>query len=426
MQQLFEQAVGCHQSGRLLEAERLCRQILQRQPGHGDALHMLGILALQRGEPDVALELLRAASARMPTNAYTYFNLGDALGAKGLFDEAIAALRQALALDPGMLAAYSKLGLALRMVGRLDDAMRVYQRAIAVHPQAVECYCGLGNVLIKKGMLKEAADIYRQAIARDANYMMAHRGLAKALELQGDIPAAAAAFEAARAVAADPANHDFELGALGVGDTPPAPPPKFVSSLFDAYAENFDEHLRQLHYMAPQLLFDAIRAVNPQQPMDIIDLGCGTGICGELFRPMARRLGGVDLSPKIIAKARQRGIYDELKVQDITVALQESPGQFDLIVAADVFVYVGDLGLVFQAATTALRPDGLLAFSIESAETGDYVLRSSRRYAHSVNYIQRLASGCGFKEVSTQEAVLRTKNNLPLKRKIIVLRHVDG
>jgi predicted TPR repeat methyltransferase len=528
IEQIFEQALEFHESGRLQEAEQLCREILRRQPDDGDAMHMLGIMALQKGQHEAAADLIGQAITLMPTDpdahcnlgtalqsmgkpheaiaayrqaialdpdllraqsnlgillaqtgladqaipafqravaidpnfmfahynlgnallekgemdaaivsyrraiglkgdfAYAHLYLGNALGSKGLLEEAIAAFRQALALDPGLRTAHNNLGSALRKVGRLDEAIAVYQQGIAAHPQAVECFCGLGSALIKKKLLKEAADVYRQAIALDGNCIAAHRGLAKALELQGDIPAVIAAFKAAREVAADPSNHDYELAALGVGNAPPASPRNYIVTLFNDYAQKFDQHLQNLNYIAPQLLFDAVSALGPPQPMDIIDLGSGTGMCGELFRPMARKLVGVDLAPKMIEMSRERGIYDHLMEQDITVALLESPGQFDLIVAADVFIYVGDLDEVFQAARTALRPGGLLAFSIESVDRGDYVLRSSRRYAQSLEYIRRLASHNGFKEVSIQDAVIRNEGNLPVMGKIIVLQSAEG
>ena len=527
IQQVFQQAVRCHQSGRLPEAQELCQQILRRQPDHGDAMHMLGILALQKGEHDVAADLIRRAILHIPSNphahcnlatalqnmakadeaiaayrqaiaveprllkahsnlgvllakmgqtdeaiaafrhavaidpnfmfghynlgnvlkgkgdldaaitayrraialqddfANAHFSLGNALGSKGLLEESITAFRRALALDPSQKTAFINLGFSLRMVGRLDEAIAVYQQGIAAHPQSVECFCGLGKVLMSKRMLNEAADVYRRAITLDPNYVIAHRGLANVLELQGDFPAAIATFKAAREGAADPANYDFELAALGAADAPPVSPQKYVAGLFDEYADYFDQHLRQLHYTAPQLLFDAVCALNPRQPLDIIDLGCGTGMCGACFRPIARRLVGVDVAPKMIAKARLRGIFDQLKEQDITAALRESPGQFDLIVAGDVLPFVGDLEKLFEAAAKALRPGGLLAFSDESVESGEYVLRSSRRYAHSVDYIQRLSSRCGFKEVSMQDAAVRTEDNLPVMGKIIVLQSAD-
>jgi predicted TPR repeat methyltransferase len=156
--------------------------------------------------------------------------------------------------------------------------------------------------------------------------------------------------------------------------------------------------------------------------MDIIDLGCGTGLCGELFRPFARHQIGIDLAPKMIEKSRARGVYDELEEQDVTVALAKRPRAVDLILAADVFIYVGGLDSVFEAAAGALRPGGLLAFTIESEETGAFTLRASRRYAHSARYIRQLASTWSFSEVSMQDAVIRTEKQVPMQGKVIVLR----
>jgi predicted TPR repeat methyltransferase len=137
---------------------------------------------------------------------------------------------------------------------------------------------------------------------------------------------------------------------------------------------------------------------------------------------MARHLSGVDMAPRMIEKARQRGVYDELTAGDLTLTLKERPRSFDLILAADVFNYVGCLDDVFEVAARALRPGGLFAFTIESIDTGDYMLRRSRRYAQSVTYIRRLALSCGFAEVSVQKVELRKEANMPVDARLIVLR----
>jgi len=210
---------------------------------------------------------------------------------------------------------------------------------------------------------------------------------------------------------------------MGARQAPSAPPREYVARLFDSYAGYFDEHLvGGLNYQAPQLLHEAVTAAAPAQPMDILDLGCGTGLCGMLFRPMARRLIGVDLSPGMLEKSRQRGVYDELIEDDAASALRNRPRSADLILAADVFIYVGALDNVFAAAAQALRPGGLLAFTIESLDSGDYVLRRTRRYAQSIAYVRRLAQGCRFTEVSMRPVVLRKDLGQPVEGLAIVLR----
>ena len=154
----------------------------------------------------------------------------------------------------------------------------------------------------------------------------------------------------------------------------------------------------------------------------VMDLGCGTGLCAPLFRGMAGTLVGVDLSPQMLDRARQRKLYDRLVLGEITEELRKKRNAYDLIVSADVFIYVGALEAVFDAATRALRPGGWFAFSIESEEGGDgFVLRASGRYAHSIAYISRLAEAAGLREVHLQKSVLRMDKGQPIDGYIVVL-----
>jgi predicted TPR repeat methyltransferase len=108
---------------------------------------------------------------------------------------------------------------------------------------------------------------------------------------------------------------------------------------------------------------------------------------------------GIDVAANMIEMAAARGIYDRLIKADLSAFLADNPVTFDLLIAADVFIYIGDIDVVFARARTALRPGGLLAFSVETIEEGDgYVLLPSRRYAHSPGYLRGLSSKHGFVE----------------------------
>jgi predicted TPR repeat methyltransferase len=147
-----------------------------------------------------------------------------------------------------------------------------------------------------------------------------------------------------------------------------------------------------------------------REPIDVLDLGCGTGLCGPLLRPVARRLTGVDLSPGMLDKARERGLYTELECVELTEYLSRRHAEFDLIVAADVFVYVGDLAPVFSAVRRTLRDGGRFAFSVEAAEVREFELSSTRRYRHSRAYVERLAAESGFVIDEIETCVLRRNN----------------
>ena len=162
-------------------------------------------------------------------------------------------------------------------------------------------------------------------------------------------------------------------------------PPGSISGLFDRYAEQFDQHLvEKLDYHVPEMIVEAVAGAERPEFLDILDLGCGTGLCGPLLRPMARTLVGVDASPEMTRKARARLVYDQLEIGDIVDVLKKSPIAFDLLVAADVLVYLGDLTPFFEAAVSALRPGGMLIFSVEGDDGDRFRMQTAtRRFSHS-------------------------------------------
>jgi predicted TPR repeat methyltransferase len=157
-------------------------------------------------------------------------------------------------------------------------------------------------------------------------------------------------------------------------------------------------------------------------PLDVLDLGCGTGLCGPLLRPLARTLVGVDLSPKMLAKARERGGYDELVCAELAAYLAGQPQRFDVGVAADVFVYIGDLVDVFTGMCTVLRSGGLFGFSVEAGGETDFVLQPTHRFAHSLGYLRRLADAHEFAIASVESRVIRKDRDTDVSGHLVVMR----
>jgi predicted TPR repeat methyltransferase len=200
-------------------------------------------------------------------------------------------------------------------------------------------------------------------------------------------------------------------------------PQGFIVEHFDALAENFDVHLvNGLGYDIPGKLVAAIQAVTPaNHRYDALDGGCGTGLCAPLLRPMARTLIGVDLSPKMLEQAAKRGLYDEIVLEEFTRFLDRSPARFDLVVAADVFIYFGEFDTIFKAAATAIRPGGLLVFSTESGPETGYCLLPSGRFAHAPDYVRAMA-GADFEEKLCAETTVRLEGTRRLSGHLFVFR----
>jgi predicted TPR repeat methyltransferase len=255
-----------------------------------------------------------------------------------------------------------------------------------------------------------AAELFEQTLEQAPNWAAAWFALGETREKLGDLDAAAQAFR--ETLAADPADAQgarARLALIGRADSPPELPPAYVARLFNDYAWRFDKHLvKNLGYRAPALIAEALSAMAPGRRFaSALDLGCGTGLMGEALRDRVERLAGVDLSAAMIAKARERGVYDEFNIGDAVAPMRERPSAFDLIVAADVFVYVGDLTPLFAAVGTALASDGLFAFSVETFEGHGFKLEPTMRFAHSRAYLEATAREAGFGSLHIQSASTR-------------------
>jgi predicted TPR repeat methyltransferase len=215
------------------------------------------------------------------------------------------------------------------------------------------------------------------------------------------------------------------LAACGGAQAPVRADDAYVRQVFDGFADSFDEQLlKNLDYRAPQVLAAALQGWlgAPQAGLDVLDAGCGTGLCGPLLRPLARRLVGVDLSTRMLERAGIRGVYDELRQGELTELLIRERAKYDLIVATDVLIYFGDLEPPFRAAARALRPDGLLAISVERSDHDEYVLHAGARYAHSADYVRRTAAAAGLTEVGSVECELRLELGRPVAGLVGIFR----
>jgi predicted TPR repeat methyltransferase len=183
------------------------------------------------------------------------------------------------------------------------------------------------------------------------------------------------------------------LAACSGRDVPARASDEFIETTFDSFAASFDSKLAKLSYRAPALVFELLKRsdIAPSTNLDVLDVGCGTGLCGPLLAPYARRLVGVDLSRRMLAQARERSVYDELVRSELTAYLTDSTETFDVVVSADTLVYFGALDEVVTASERALRPGGRLIFTVEEwVDAGDetgWSLGLSGRYRHSHTYV---------------------------------------
>lgn len=295
-------------------------------------------------------------------------------------------------------------------------------------------YFHVAQMLAAQGFRAEAAAALREALRCDPNFLPALRWLAALAQTEGATATAAeyrqrvVAIELAAMNLEEHARQEAASYRLALsGDAPPPErvPAEYLAARFDAWALAFDADLRdRLHYRGPEILHDAVARVRPpvEATLDVLDLGCGTGLLAPLFRPWARRLHGVDLSPKMLEQARRHGLYDRLDAEDLLIPLKRDEAAWDLILAADVFNYLGNLEEVFVAAARALRPDGLFAFTVESHTEPGYRLCPTGRYVHSLDYLRTQTDAVGLKELHAEPASLRRESERPVHSHVVVLK----
>lgn len=387
----FDRGLMHHRSGQLEDAAADYRLVLQLQAEHADALHMLGVIAYQTGKYQEALSLVSRAGKLMPRNAGVYINLGNVLQVCGQLEEAVTAFNNAIKLTPGNAIAHNNLGNALRLQGKTEAAVASFERALSL----------------------------------DGDYTDAHINLAMNYQTMGDETRAAAAYQ--QAVRIDPGNKPAAhmLAALR-GEVTDAAPPEHVERLFDEYSTRFDHHLVQtLGYSMPAELRNEIDRLPGSAAYfpNAIDLGCGTGLAGVAFRDLCGRLVGVDLSPRMIDHARERDIYDELRVSGIVTALATDQGQYDLFICADVFPYIGNVQPLFAAIRAHARVGAVFAFSTELETRAEFTLRPSGRYAHSQSYLQAISVEYGFQVLTMCTQNLRKHKGEWILGDLVVLRN---
>jgi predicted TPR repeat methyltransferase len=338
--------------------------------------------------------------------------------------QAEAICRQVLAAEPDNADAHNTLGIALYGQGKIMEAGYSFRRAIyfrhdftdAVYNLAKACYAQenwdeAARLLERSLKLKEPDALVLEALAR-----LYHTRLAKpdkALHCYR------------QCLTLDPGNADvrFRVEALSGSSTLARMPAEVVTCACDLDAEQWDQTVQEQGYDSPRLLKAALEPEPAlQKSLDVLDLGCGTGLCGLCFQNWAKSLTGIDLAPKMLAQARARGIYEELIDGDIITAPRKFVDRFDLVVASDVLLLLGDLAALFQAVHQAVRPSGRFAFTVDLNDgPEDYRLMPWAVFSHSKAYLRKLAADTGWQIVAMNDVMFPRENRSQIAGLVVVL-----
>ena len=393
------------------------------EPSYAEAHNNLGNVLRELGQLDSAISYYEKALAINPKYIEAHYSLGSIYEEIGQLNSAVKCYEKVLVIKPEFSKMHNNLGVILQNQGQLNDAVKHLEEAITLSPDFAEAHNNLGNIHKDLNDYDAAINCYEIAISINSNYAEAHFNLGILLKHIGHHEDAVKNLEAAVSIKANYGEAFHLLNAL-TGKTTKSPPKEYVEKLFDHYADGFDGSLvEQLQYKLPFLIKELINKAAPSLSKfnNVIDLGCGTGLAGQELKGISNTLTGIDLSNKMIIKAKERQIYDHLITGDISEALNNTTEKYDLFVALDVLIYIGEVSSIFKAIRNCCNQSAIFIFSIEVQTDGDYSLLKTGRYSHSVDYILRNSSD-RFKLLASQEVKLRKDNEKWISGNIICLQ----
>lgn len=444
-------------AGRYDEAIAHYREALVISPKLPETLIALGFALYEKGLTDEAGQYLDEALSITPDDFDAHFMLGNIAAQKGNSQQAIDYYNNAIKLNPSFNFGYKALFEIHQQLGNLSRAKEVLERAMLALPLSTDFLFERAGLYFAEKDYQHTINLLKKALILSPNNVDYHINIANSYIQSEQHKAAIVHLEQAAKLRPDDAAIHHDLGnvylkldrkqealvsfkevvriepdsplqhlvAAFSGLTTSTAPAGYIENLFDGYAENFESHLTQtLNYKTPTLLVSLIKSHSDRvsQKLDVLDLGCGTGLFGKAISPFAERIVGVDLSQKMLEKAAKLNIYARLEHKDILAMMRSEPdASYDLIAAADVFVYLGILDDIVIEAKRLLRPNGIFTFSTEflaesksPPEAQGFALMDTGRYAHAISYLNKLANDSEFNILDTQEEIIRENEGKPV------------
>lgn len=424
----LNKAIELHQSGDYEQADLLYQKVLDSNPENANALHFYGLLHFHRGEMQQATQLILACIGLKPDYLDAYLNLGNVFMALESFDNAGKCYEKALELNPHHIGAATNLGVLYKYQGRLDESVALLKAVVDVSPDWGQGYLNLANTLAHLREPELALDTYLSAVDKDPLLISAYSSIIRLSYLTNQSEAAMKALKKWQDVDPDSPSAKHLLAAFSGKNVPTRASDDYVIQTFDGYAESFDSSLAKLQYQGPNILEQALAQQfgDDHRNLRILDAGCGTGLSHKILKNYAEHLIGMDISQKMLDKARLKGSYDQLICQSLEQGIAEFEDYFDLVASMDVLIYFGELERVFSVIFKAMNAGALFVFSMEqSSNDQPYSLTASGRYQHSKAYLFECLNDQGFKGIDIKPSVLRKEYGQDVAGWLVIARRLD-
>lgn len=436
----------------------LQNQLLQQHPHQAGYFNNRGNTLVRLGYTDQALQDFNQAIHLQASVAEFRVNRANALVSLDRMELALDDLNQALQLAPNLAMACANRANVFHLTDRQQEALADIEHALQLEPDNASFHFNKANILVSLQRYAQAAVHYQQACDIDPTFEMAHLKWVYLLMRMQALPQAAQVLQSslqqqasvacwvllgevhallgetalaqhcfAQAKTFSPQDEEVDFyAAANLGMPPPMQAPAaYVTRLFDRYAPHFEwQVLNELNYASPAHLHTQWLRHVQAPPAHALDLGCGTGLVAKAFKHNCGVIDGVDISSHMLNKAQATGLYRQLHEQDLHLFLQQVRQRYDLVVCADTLVYIGDLAAVFEGVGQALKPGGWFSFTIEATSSPRYALKQSKRYGHSIPYIEQLAQAQGLQMVAIETDIIRQEQPVPVRGFNLLLQKI--
>lgn len=404
------------------EASLAFKRVTELNSKYAEGFNNLGVSLNRLSLYQDASEAYENAIKINPKNPEVFENLGSALMNNGEFERASAILWKSVKLNPKNINALMYLGTALASQNKIEEAFEIFDSVLKLEPKNAEIHYNIGSIFQDIGSFENAVDAYSAAISLQCDYVDAWYNLGLTFRSQGNNAEAIQSFKKTIHLEPDHPEANHLLSAL-LGKTTKNAPKEYIERLFNSAANSFEDTLLgNLDYKIPKIITMLIREENSYKNFDsTLDLGCGTGLVGRELEGTSQFIDGVDLSQSMLKKALEKKSYRNLINADVLEYLRKAHLDYDYFVAADVFIYVGDLSELFDLISSRNERTGKLVFSTEHSEIKGYHLEKSGRYSHSKSYIEALCKKYRFSINHFSTADLRKENGVFLKAGIYSL-----
>jgi predicted TPR repeat methyltransferase len=394
------------QQGQSQNAADILHALLENEPDNSQASYLLGLIAMEFNDEQRAIDWFKQTVRISPKATPAQYNLGVLHQNRGELDTAKNYYQTAADLDPQDPDTRFNLALVCKQLGQLTEAKDHFETILKHQPSDIDSLYNLANTEQGLQQNMRAIALLETLLKQAPNHLSALNNLGYLYHKEGNREKAIPVYQTLIKNNHNTAAATHLLASL-TGSTTSHAPTAYVRDVFDQFADHFDENLQgKLGYNTPTILRELLQAIAPDASFQHgLDLGCGTGLSGETFNDCTDHLTGIDLSPKMLKQATKKGIYTDLFESDLVPFIQQAAKRYDLYLAADVFVYIGDLAPLFSAIAKQ-KNSATFIFSTEQA-TKAYTLKATGRYGHSVAYIKALAQEHGFEITAHQSAPIR-------------------